>query len=259
MCDGPVSVAAMIELSPAPASLPAGRRIYAIGDIHGCDTQLSNLHAIIAADLANRPVAAPLLLHIGDYVDRGPDTAGVIARLLRGSPLPGVPMVNLMGNHEHTMLEALSGERAAATDWLFAGGRAALESYGVDPESPRDRWPAAIPAAHLDFLRGLTLMHRDGGYAFVHAGVRPGVALDQQTRDDLLRMRQPFLFSDADFGAVVVHGHTPVKAPVVRHNRIAIDTGAVFGGKLTCVVLEGETLGFLTADPVGEPVSIAHR
>jgi serine/threonine protein phosphatase 1 len=116
-----------------------------------------------------------------------------------------------------------------------------------------------VPDTHLAFLRGLTLMHREDGYMFVHAGVRPGVALDQQARDDLLRMRQPFLYSEADFGAVVVHGHTPVKVPVVRHNRIAIDTGAVFGGKLTCLVLEGETLGFLTADPVGDPVSITHQ
>lgn len=249
----------MIELAPAPATLPPGRRIYAVGDIHGCAMQLRNLHAIIAADLARRPVAAPLLLHIGDYVDRGPDSAGVIAWLLQGPPLPGVPMVNLMGNHEHTMLEALSGDRAAATDWLFAGGRPALQSYGVDPDSPRETWPAAVPAAHLAFLRGLALMHRDGGYVFVHAGIRPGVALEAQTRDDLLRMRQPFLYSEADFGAVVVHGHTPVKAPVVRHNRIAIDTGAVFGGKLTCAVLEEATIGFLTADPVGEPVPLAHQ
>jgi serine/threonine protein phosphatase 1 len=249
----------MIELGPAPAALPHGRRVYAIGDIHGCDAQLAALHAIIAEDLARRPIAAPLLLHIGDYVDRGPDTAAVIARLLRGSPLPGVPMVNLLGNHEHTMLEALSGERAAATDWLFAGGRPALQSYGIDPDSPRETWPHAVPAAHLDFLRTLSLMHQDGGYAFVHAGIRPGVALQHQARDDLLRMRQPFLYSEASFGAVVVHGHTPVKAPVVRHNRIAIDTGAVFGGKLTCVVLQADTIGFLTADPVGQPVPIGHR
>jgi serine/threonine protein phosphatase 1 len=249
----------MIQLDPAPASLPPERRIYAIGDIHGCDTQLGNLHALIAEDLARRPIAAPLLLHIGDYVDRGPDTAGVITRLLRGSPIAGVPMINLMGNHEHTMLEALSGERAAATDWLFAGGRPALESYGIDPHSPRETWPQAVPRPHLNFLRNLSLMHLDGGYAFVHAGVRPGVTLEHQAREDLLRMRQPFLYSEANFGAVVVHGHTPVKAPVVRHNRIAIDTGAVFGGKLTCVVLEAQTIGFLTADPVGDPVPITHR
>jgi serine/threonine protein phosphatase 1 len=168
-------------------------------------------------------------------------------------------MINLMGNHESTMLDALSGERAAGTDWLFAGGKAALESYGIDPEGPREQWAARIPRSHQDFLLGLRLMHQEGGYAFVHAGVRPGIPLQDQTRDDLLRSRQPFLYSDADFGAVVVHGHTPVKAPVVRHNRIAIDTGAVFGGKLTCVVLEAATLGFLAADPVDKPVSIAHQ
>jgi serine/threonine protein phosphatase 1 len=249
----------MIELSRAPASLPPGRRIYAIGDIHGCARQLVNLHASIARDLAQRPVASALLLHIGDYVDRGVDTEGVITRLVDGCPIPGMDMVNLMGNHESTMLEALSGERAAGTDWLFAGGKAALQSYGIDPDGPRNQWALLIPPAHQDFLRNLVLMHREGGYAFIHAGVRPGIALENQARDDLLRSRQPFLYSDADFGAVVVHGHTPVKAPVVRHNRIAIDTGAVFGGKMTCVVLEADTLGFLTADPMDEPVSIAHR
>ena len=249
----------MIALSRAPASLPAGRRIYAIGDIHGCDEQLANLHEIIAEDLARRPVDAPLLLHIGDYVDRGADTAGVLRRLLAQSPIEGLPVVNLVGNHDETMLHALSGDRAAATDWLFAGGRPALESYGIDPDSPRESWPENVPAEHLEFLRDLTLTHRDGGYFFVHGGIHPGVPLEQQAREDLLRMRQPFLYSEMAFGAVVVHGHTPVREPVVRHNRIAIDTGAVFGGKMTCLVLEADTLGFLTADPVGEPVSIAHR
>ena len=245
--------------SPAPARLPEGRRIYAIGDIHGCDVQLGNLHELIAEDLARRPVEAPLLLHIGDYVDRGADTAGVLQRLLTEAPIPGLPVVNLVGNHDETMLHALSGDRAAATDWLFAGGAPALQSYGIDPDSPRESWPEQVPSEHLDFLRGLTLTHRDGGYFFVHGGVRPGVPLERQAREDLLRMRQPFLYSEMSFGAVVVHGHTPVRDPVVRHNRIAIDTGAVFGGKMTCLVLEGETLGFLTTDPVGEPVSIAHR
>jgi serine/threonine protein phosphatase 1 len=249
----------MIELSPAPATLQPGRRIYAIGDIHGCARQLDTLHVRVAADLAARPVASALLLHIGDYVDRGADTAGVIGRLADGCPIPGMDMVNLMGNHESTMLDALSGERAAGTDWLFAGGKATLESYDIDPEGPRDQWAHLIPQSHQDFLRSLKLIHREGGYAFIHAGVRPGIPLENQARDDLLRSRQPFLYSEMDFGAVVVHGHTPVKTAVVRHNRIAIDTGAVFGGKMTCVVLEADTLGFLTADPLDPPVSIAHR
>src|SRR3954454_5441046 len=234
----------MIQLAPAPASLPPQRRIYAIGDIHGCARQLANLHALIAKDLASRPIAAPLLLHMGDYVDRGADTAGVIAHLGDGCPIPGMEMVNLLGNHESTMMDALSGERAAATDWLFAGGRAALESYGIDPDGPHDAWTGIIPRSHQDFLRNLTLMHREGGYAFVHAGVRPGIPLEKQARDDLLRSRQPFLYSEADFGAVVVHGHTRPRAAVMNHNHIAIDTGSVSGGKLTCAVLEADTVGF---------------
>lgn len=111
----------------------------------------------------------------------------------------------------------------------------------------------------MDFLHNLRLMHREGGYAFVHAGVRPGVALEEQARDDMLRLRSPFLYSEMNFGAVVVHGHTPVKHPTIKHNRIAIDTGAVFGGPMTAVVLEEQLLGFLTAEPLHEPVSIAHR
>src|ERR1700712_721228 len=159
----------MIEHSQAPASLPPGRRIYAIGDIHGCARQLGTLHDLIAQDLASRPVSSALLLHIGDYVDRGADTAGVIARLVDGCPIPGMDMINLMGNHESTMLDALAGERAAGTDWLFAGGKAALQSYGIDPDGPRDVWPCLIPGTHQEFLRNLVLMHREGGYAFIHA------------------------------------------------------------------------------------------
>jgi serine/threonine protein phosphatase 1 len=249
----------MIALSRAPACLSPGRRVYAIGDIHACARQLADLHEIIAEDLARRPIDSALLLHIGDYVDRGADTVGVLERLVAGDPVAGTETVNILGNHDDTMWHALSGDRAAATDWLFAGGRPTLESYGVDPESPRESWRESVPASHLDFLEGLPLRHQEGGYLFVHAGIRPGVPLEQQSREDMLRIRQPFLYTERDLGVVVVHGHTPVKEPQVRHNRIAIDTGAVFGGLMTCVVLEAETVGFLTAEPVGEPVSIAHR
>lgn len=235
----------MIELSPAPATLPADRRVYAIGDIHGCLRQLTALYEAIAEDLARRPISSPLLLHIGDYVDRGPDTAGVVDRLSKGDVIPGVPVINLKGNHEQTMIEALAGERAAGTDWLFHGGRPALESYGLNPDGPREAWAGAVPEAHRAFLHRLTMYHQEGGYVFAHAGIRPGVPLAQQSPDDLMRIRQPFLFTDQDLGAVVVHGHTPVKAPLVRRNRIDIDTGAVFGGVLTCLVLEEASLGFL--------------
>jgi len=170
-----------------------------------------------------------------------------VQRLATGSPLPGIPVVNLMGNHERTMLDALRGERAAITDWLHSGGREALASWGIDPASPPATWAGAIPAAHRAFLGGLAPHHRLGGYLFVHAGVRPGLPLEEQTEDDLLRIRHSFLSSEAAFGWVVVHGHTPVRGPEVKANRINIDTGAVFGRELTCLVLEGERLAFLRA------------
>jgi serine/threonine protein phosphatase 1 len=237
-----------MKFEPAPASLPPGRRVYAIGDIHGCADKLASLHALIAQDLAHRPVAKPVLLHIGDYVDKGPDSAGVLDRLTAApSPIPGVPVVNLMGNHERTMLDALSGERASITDWLYTGGREALASWGADADDPAS-WAGTIPAAHQEFAKALKLHFKLGGYFFAHAGVRPGIPLDRQHHDDLLRIRGDFLSSERDHGLVVVHGHTPVRhGAEVYENRINIDTGAVFGRHLTCVVLEGPRLAFLQA------------
>lgn len=238
----------MPEFQPAPASLPEGHRVYAVGDVHGCDERLARLHRLIAEDLRARPVPRPLLLHLGDYVDKGPDSAGVVARLAAGAPLAAVPTVNLMGNHERTMLDALDGQPAAVTDWLWSGGEQALESWGIDPASAPAGWRAAIPAVHLGFLRDLAMHHRLGGYLFVHAGLKPGVPLERQSPDDLLRIRRSFLDSETDFGAVVVHGHTPVRhGPEVHRNRINLDTGAVFGRELTCAVLEADRLGFLFA------------
>jgi serine/threonine protein phosphatase 1 len=237
----------MVEFTRAPGTLPPGRRIYAIGDVHGCDARLGDLHAAIADDLARRPAPAPLLIHLGDYVDRGPDSRGVVRRLAAGGPLQGVPTVNLMGNHEQTMLDALAGQRAAMTDWMIQGGREALASWGGDPDAPRETWAKHVPEPDAAFLRGLAMTHAEGGYLFVHAGIRPGVALADQARQDLLSIRQAFLYSEADFGVIVVHGHTPKPDPVLRHNRIGIDTGAVFGGRLTCAVLEEDRVGFLYA------------
>lgn len=232
----------MLNASLAPAALPPGLRIYAIGDVHGCDAQLGALHAAIAADAAARPVARVVLVHIGDYVDRGPDSAGVIRRLLGPAPVPGAEVVNLRGNHEALLL---AGHRAGATPdeewiWLVNGGTATLRSYGQAPD-------VAVPPDHMTFLAGLPVSWRAGGYFFAHAGVRPGVALEKQTEHDLMWMREPFLSATQPLGAVVVHGHTPRDAPEVRPNRINIDTGAVYGGRLTCVVLEGDRMGFLQA------------
>jgi serine/threonine protein phosphatase 1 len=236
-----------LRFRKAPGWLPRGRRVYAVGDVHGCRRQLVDLHATIAADLAARPIPSVLLMHLGDYIDLGPDSAGVIDVLSRPSRITGATTINLVGDHERMLLDALSGDRAAATDWLWAGGRASLVSWGVDSDLPREEWEAALPATHVAFLRSLVLTHREGDYLFVHAGIRPGVTLARQTPDDLLTMRQPFLWSDANFGVVVVHGHNTSPLPTVTDNRIGIDTGAGHGGPLTCAVLEEDRVGFLAA------------
>ncbi|MGE0417081.1 MAG: metallophosphoesterase family protein [Acetobacteraceae bacterium] len=236
----------MIDLVPAPASLPPGQRVYAVGDIHGCLDRLAILHEQIADDLMARPVDDVTLVHLGDYVDRGPESAQVVEWLLAGPPVPGARVVNLMGNHEQMMLQAVaSGEDSAASHWITNGGADSLLSWGIGRAVPHTEWAQHIPKSHLLFLRDLALHHQVGPYVFVHAGIRPGVTLAKQTRQDLLWIREPFLSSKANHGFVVVHGHTPRQDPVVRPNRIGIDTGAVIGGVLTCVVLEDDRLGFL--------------
>ena len=231
----------------APATLPPGERVYAVGDVHGCDDKLALIHAQVAADLEEFPVASPTLLHIGDYIDRGLDSKAVLDRLLRGSPVKGMPVVNLMGNHEAMLLAALDDDAQAALDWTANGGDAALKSWDIPPDSTPDLWRRLIPRGHQELMEGLALRHDAGGYVFVHAGVDPRKPLDAQDRADLLWIREPFLSWTRGFGAVIVHGHTPVERPAVRPNRIGIDTGAVMGGRLTCLVLEGDRLGFLHA------------
>ena len=235
----------MIRFQPAPASLPPGERIYALGDIHGCAARLAALHARIAEDLAARPVAAATLLHLGDYVDKGGDSAGVLAHLTGAPPLPGLAQDNLTGNHEATLLAALDGRPGDVADWLWSGGRATLDSYGLSADAAPATWAEDMPPAHLAWLRGLRRWHRAGGYLFVHAGIRPGLPLEAQAPDDLIRIRQPFLSSEARHCAVVVHGHTARAEPEIRHNRINLDTAAWSGGPLTCGVLEADRIGFL--------------
>lgn len=238
----------MITPTLAPARLPEGLRIYAIGDVHGCSDRLRALHLEIARDLAARPVSEAQVVHLGDYVDRGPDSAGVIETLLQPFPRagdgPGPEVVNLTGNHEDMMLMALADSDAAA-HWVLNGGDIALASWGVRPRVRVRDWAAALPPDHLALLRGLKLTHAAGGYLFVHAGLRPHTELARQSRLDLLWIREPFLSFEGAFPAVVVHGHTPGREPVIRHNRIGIDTGACMGGKLTCLVLEADRLDFL--------------
>jgi serine/threonine protein phosphatase 1 len=221
------------------------RRIYAIGDIHGRLDLLDRAIGAIRRDIEERGGAA-LTVTIGDYVDRGPHSCGVLDRLL-DNPF-ATPYVALKGNHED-MLEAFLADAAVGPQWSYNGGEETLQSYGIrlygyaaaDFEQARQELCAALPEAHLRFLRALKTSLRRGGYFFCHAGVRPGVALTRQREEDLLWIREPFLSSERDFGAIVVHGHTPTAEPEVRPNRIGIDTGAFFSGRLTCVALgEGE-------------------
>ncbi|HBK09371.1 MAG TPA: serine/threonine protein phosphatase [Acetobacteraceae bacterium] len=230
----------------APGWMPRGRRAYVVGDVHGHLDKLRALHALIAADYATRPGKAALVVHLGDYIDQGPDSAGVVALLAASPTVAGLPVINVLGDHERMLLDALDGDRAAATDWLWAGGKEALTSWGLDPELPREEWAAALPPRHLGWLRRLTLSHREGDYLFVHAGVRPGVPIEDQSRDDLVTMRQPFLSTEQDLGAIVVHGHSSSPAVHIGANRIGLDTGAGIGGKLTCAVLEDDLVALLT-------------
>ena len=238
----------MIDFVPAPATLPPGQRVYAIGDVHGCLDRLASLHEQIAEDLANRPVESSVLVHLGDYVDRGLDSAQVSDWLSGGAPVPVDRVVNLTGNHEDMMLAALKGtDKDANTTWLSNGGADSLLSWNISRKVPPIEWASLIPAEHQAFLRALDVSYRLGGYLFVHAGIRPRVPIEQQERHDMLWIREPFLSWEPEFEAVVVHGHTPKQEPVIRPNRIGIDTGAVMGGVLTCAVLEDDRLGFLRA------------
>ncbi|MFZ5790213.1 MAG: metallophosphoesterase family protein [Pseudomonadota bacterium] len=231
-----------------PARLPPGRRIYAIGDIHGRADLLRRLQGLIEADLEAGPARDPLLILLGDYVDRGPDSAGVLDLLLAPAPAR-MARLALMGNHEELMLRFLA-DAATLPVWFVNGGDATLASYGIDPyegvpDRLRDRLDRALPASHRALLEGLALCHDEGGYFFVHAGIKPGLPLDRQRREDMLWIRGEFLHSKADHGRVVVHGHSIVRRPDIRPNRIGIDTGAFASGHLTCLVLEGEERRFL--------------
>ncbi|MBU8538271.1 metallophosphoesterase [Falsiroseomonas tokyonensis] len=233
----------LIPGATTQAFLPEGLRIYAVGDSHRCARHLAALHRLILDDLAARPIAQPCLIHLGDHVDRGPDSAGVLAML--AAPPAGLPSLNLMGNHDQMMLDALAPDATAEAVelWLANGGAATLESYGARAREARS-WNR-VPAAHLDLLRACRSHHAAGGYVFVHAGLRPGIALEQQQRMDMLWIREPFLSWRGPMPAVVVHGHTPAATPEILPHRIGLDTGAVFGGPLTCGVLEGARVDFL--------------
>jgi serine/threonine protein phosphatase 1 len=235
---------------------PADTRIYAIGDIHGQRDRLAALHAKIAADAHGAPQHRRVIIYVGDYVDRGPDTAGVLDLLIE-SPLAGFTSIFLKGNHEDYVLRYLDGDLAAGGSWIGFGGDATLRSYGIDASAYwpdcselaawQDQFVDCLPTAHRHFLDNLALSHIEGDYAFVHAGIRPGRRFADQTAEDLMWIREAFHDSTMDHGHVIVHGHSVVTTAQSLANRIAIDTGAGYDRWLTAVVLAGTERRFLHA------------
>lgn len=226
-----------------------GRLVYAVGDIHGrLDAFDALLHVIGQDVLDSSPAQRPMLVLLGDYVDRGPASAQVIDRILRLETEPAFEVRALKGNHEEALLQ-FRDEPGFGQTWVEHGGSATLASYGVQPPATRtdpEAWEtarlafrAALPASHKAFYEGLEIMIILGDYAFVHAGVRPGVPLERQVERDLLWIRAEFLQSTAKFEKIIVHGHTPMEEPqLIAGRRIGVDTGAYATGLLTAVRLD---------------------
>ena len=241
---------------------PHGQRAYAIGDVHGRLDLLDDLLAKISADNEGREPARTTIVFLGDLIDRGPHSAEVVERLLHYRP-PFAETVFLMGNHEEVLLRILAGETDLLANWMKFGGAECARSYGVDPAGLkyRDRARAlallkrAIPKDHVDFLSSFADSASFGDYLFVHAGIRPGVALGDQVPQDLRWIRGPFLEDDTDHGTIVVHGHTISQSIEVRGNRIGLDTGAYSSGILSAVGVEGDDRWFIQTgvEPDGEP------
>jgi serine/threonine protein phosphatase 1 len=233
--------------------LPSGLRIYAVGDIHGRADLLGELESRIRDDWAARPAEQAMIIYLGDFIDRGPRSKEVLDYLSKASG-DATARRFLTGNHEATLLRFID-EPHIIHSWRQFGALETLYSYGVDvrdlmrgggAQEAHTAFLQAFPPEHLAFLRKLETLVVIGGYCFVHAGLKPGIAINKQVPADLLWIRDEFLDFRGAFGKVVVHGHTPVDHPVLLPNRINVDTGAYVTGRLTAVVLEGNAATFLS-------------
>jgi serine/threonine protein phosphatase 1 len=244
--------------------LPAGQRVYAIGDIHGRLDLFERLIEAIERDNSQRHSTRSLVILLGDLIDRGPDSAGVLAAARELARRRDVEFIQ--GNHEEMLLVSRD-KLDAFRSFLKFGGRETILSYGLDPDFVRDAELEdlhgaamdAIPQQDFDFIDGFRKMIRLGDYVFVHAGVRPNTPLENQLGHDCRWIREPFLSHNGEFGGFVVHGHTITEEPAVRTNRIGIDTGAYMHGHLTAIGLEGSERWFIQAceDENGISIKVA--
>jgi serine/threonine protein phosphatase 1 len=251
-----------VERRPAT---PAGALIYAIGDVHGRLDLLQDLTGAILQDAAgSRTAQKPELIFVGDYVDRGPDSAGVIDHVIGLTERDDIVVHTLKGNHEETMLAFLDDARTGQV-WAEFGGLQTLASYDVAApivrtdleawETTRQAFVATAPERHVAFLKRLELYVVAGDYVFVHAGLRPGVPLAGQTEQDMLWIRREFLEATRPFEKVVIYGHTPQRDAVIEPHRIGIDTGAFVTGVLTALRLSGEDMTLIQTAPEGARTS----
>jgi diadenosine tetraphosphatase ApaH/serine/threonine PP2A family protein phosphatase len=231
--------------------IPEGLRIYAIGDVHGRADLLEQILLRIDAHQTAHPAFRPVEIFLGDYIDRGPASRQVLNCLIARSWTSET--VFLKGNHE-TFIQEFLDEPTTISGWRYNGGLETILSYGLVPSANMDlveqmrlavAFREALPESHYQFLAGLQSSFACGDYFFVHAGVRPGIPLAKQREEDLLWIRDDFLLCEDNFDKIVVHGHTPVREPDIRPNRINIDTGAYATGQLTCLMLEDDKRQFI--------------
>jgi serine/threonine protein phosphatase 1 len=253
----------MFGQSASTPSGPEGQRAYVVGDIHGRLDLLDQLLERIHREVDERPPAKTLLVFVGDLIDRGPASAQVVERL-RTYDHPAIRPIFLLGNHEEVLLRILAGETELIAKWRWFGGSQCLASYGVDPQSlslqsseqALETIRAAIPQTHVEFIRGFVDTCRFGDYLFVHAGIQPGVPLDDQRQSDLRWIRDPFLHDDRDHGFIVVHGHTISRKVDERANRIGIDTGAFKTGVLTALAIEEKERWYVATREPAEAIAV---
>mgnify|MGYP001254158695 FL=1 len=240
------------EIPARTWSAPEGQRIYAIGDIHGRRDLLDQLIVLIEEDNARRERVRTQIIFLGDLVDRGPDSRGVVARVMHlMSASTDVRLI--AGNHEELLIRAWSGDRRSAGLLNRVGGKETMLSYGID-EAAYDKADldellgliaAHVPESHIDFLKGADDWIAAGDYLFVHAGIRPGDALEEQRTSDLRWIRREFTDFEGDHGVMVIHGHTITEDVDTQSNRVGIDTGAYATGVLTAIGIEGTERWFL--------------